>query len=70
MRTFGLLLIVAGMLAFFYCSSRMSSEAPVPEGATVRESLEYPGGRLDLGRYAGLATAGAGALLAFFPRGR
>jgi hypothetical protein len=70
MRTLGALFVLLGLLAFFYCGSQLSAEAPVPEGLTITQSLQYPAGRLEMGRYAGIGVAAIGFLLALFPKGR
>ena len=55
MRNFGAILLLAGILGFFYSSSRLEQQTPLPEGLTVRESLELPAGRWEIARYAWLA---------------
>jgi hypothetical protein len=70
MRNIGGMLLLAGILAFFYCSARLSSLEPVPAGKTIRESLEYPAGRVEVGRYAAAMAGAVGLLLAVFPKGR
>ena len=70
MRNAGGMLLLLGALGFFYCSARLSNLEPVPAGKTISESLQYPAGRYELGRY-GAAIAGAvGLILALFPKGR
>lgn len=70
MRNAGGVLLLVGVLGFFYCSARLSNLEPVPAGKSIGESLEYPAGRFEVGRY-GAAMAGAlGLILALFPKGR
>ena len=70
MRTFGLLLLVAGVAGFFYCSSRASELEPLRPGLSVSESLETDRGKWDAGRYAGAAAAFAGIVIWMLPKGR
>lgn len=70
MRSFGAILVLAGILGFFYCSDRLSEAPPLPGGLTVRESLDQPAGRWELARYGCLGAAAFGLLLSLFPRGR
>lgn len=70
MRNFGGILLLAGIIGFFYCGSEMSKYEPVPEGKTAVESLGYPAGRYEVGRWASACAAGFGFLLAMFPKGR
>jgi hypothetical protein len=70
MRSLGAILLLLGILGFFYCSSRLSEAPPLPEGLTVQESLDHPAGRWELARYGCLGGAAFGLLLSMFPRGR
>jgi len=70
MRNSGLILLCAGILAFFYCGSQLSGLPPVPEGLGLGESLSYPAGKWEILRYASGLMALIGLLLAFFPKGR
>lgn len=70
MRNFGTLLIFAGIVGFFYCSSQLGSAEPVPEGLSISRSLDYPAGRFEVGRYASVGAAAIGVLFAMFPQGR
>jgi hypothetical protein len=70
MRNFGAILLLAGILGFYYSSTRLEREAPLPEGLTVNESLELPAGRWEMARYASGGAAALGLLLALFPKGR
>jgi hypothetical protein len=70
MRISGLVMLALGVLAFFYCSSELSSLDPVPAGVALSEYMKYEAGELELGRYAAAIVAFIGLLLAFFPRGR
>jgi hypothetical protein len=70
MRNFGLVLLLLGVLGFFYSSTRAGEAAPVPAGLSLAEEMSYPAGRWEMARYACAALAGFGVLLAMFPRGR
>ena len=70
MRTFGLLLLVAGVAGFFYCSSRASEFEPLRPGLSVSESLETDRGKWDAGRYASAAAAFMGIVIWMVPKGR
>ena len=70
MRTLGGLLILVGVVGFFYCSSHLSGLESIPEGTELSKYLEYDAGRYELGRYAAVITALVGALLSLFPKGR
>lgn len=70
MRNAGGLLLLAGVFGFFYCSAQLSHLEPVPPGKSISETLQYPAGRYDAGRYASATAAGIGLILAMFPKGR
>lgn len=70
MRNFGMILLVAGVAGFFYCSSQASQHEPLPAGLGVSESLETERGKWEAGRYACAAGAFMGILLSMFPKGR
>ena len=70
MRNYGALLLLLGIVGFFYCSSRLSEAAPLPAGLSVEEGLHQPAGRWEMARYACSAAAGFGLLMALFPKGR
>jgi hypothetical protein len=70
MRNAGLILLIFGILAFAYVSSRLDEVPPLPEGLSISESLREPAGRWQMVRYACAGVAGFGLLLALFPKGR
>jgi hypothetical protein len=70
MRNFGGILLLLGVLGFFYASTQLDKLEPVPAGKSVSESLEYPSGRWDMIRYGCAGAAFVGLLLALFPKGR
>jgi hypothetical protein len=70
MRNFGGILVILGILAFFYASSRLEEIEPLPEGLSIGESLKEPAGRWEMARYGCAAVAGFGLLMAMFPKGR
>ncbi len=70
MRNFGAVLLLLGILGFFYASSRLSESEPLPPGISVAEGLREPAGRWEMARYGAAAVAGFGLLMAMFPKGR
>jgi hypothetical protein len=70
MRTLGGLLILAGVVGFFYCSSHLSGLESIPEGTSLTRYLEYDAGKMELGRYVSLVAGMIGLLLSVFPKGR
>ena len=70
MRNFGAILLLLGILGFFYASSRLDEVEPLPEGLSVSEGLKEPAGRWEMARYGCGAAAGFGLLMAMFPKGR
>ena len=70
MRNFGAVLMLLGILGFFYSSSRLDAVPPLPEGLSISEGLQYPAGRWDMARYGCAGVAGFGLLMAMFPKGR
>ena len=70
MRNLGAILLVLGILGFFYTSSRLDEAAPLPEGLSVSEGLKEPAGRWEMARYGCAAAAGFGLLMAMLPKGR
>jgi len=70
MRNFGGILLIVGIVGFFYCSSRLSDMAPLPSEMSVGDSLEQPAGRWEMARYACAGVAGFGLLMTLFPKGR
>jgi hypothetical protein len=70
MRNFGGILLLLGVLGFFYASTQLEKLEPVPAGTAVSESLGYPSGRWEMVRYGCAGGALLGVLLALFPKGR
>ena len=70
MRNLGFIMLLGGILGFFYCTSQLSSLGPMSAGAGVGDYLRNQSGRYELGRYLAAGVAVMGALLAMFPRGR
>jgi hypothetical protein len=70
MRNAGGMLLLVGVLGFFYCSARLSNLEPVPAGKSISDSLQYPAGRFEVGRYASAMVGAVGLILALFPKGR
>lgn len=70
MRNFGGILLLLGVLGFFYASSQLGQCEPAPEGLGIRESLQYPAARWELVRYGCGGAAAVGLLMALFPKGR
>jgi hypothetical protein len=70
MRNFGGILLLLGIFGFVYCGAQIDKYEPVPDGKSISESLAYPAGKWDVGRYACAMAAGFGLLMAMFPKGR
>jgi len=70
MRNFGGILLLLGILGFFYAGSQLEKHEPLPPGVSLGEGLEKPAGRWEMTRYACAGAAGIGLLLAMFPKGR
>ena len=70
MRNSGTILILLGILGFFYSSSRLGDVKPLREGLSISEALKEPAGRWEMARYGCAAAAGFGLLMAMFPKGR
>jgi hypothetical protein len=70
MRNFGFVLLLLGILGFFYSSSRLDAVNPLPEGVSISESLRLPAGRWEMARYGCAAAATFGLLMAMVPKGR
>jgi hypothetical protein len=70
MRNMGGILLLLGILGFFYATSQIGDLSPVPEGLSVHETLDYPAGRWKLVRYGCASLAGLGVLMLLFPKGR
>jgi hypothetical protein len=70
MRTLGALLVLAGIVGFFYCSSQLADMPPLPEGISLERYLEYDAGKLELWRYLSLVAGFIGVILSLFPKGR
>lgn len=70
MRSIGGVLLLGGVIGFFYCSDQLSKAQPVPEEKSLSEALDYPAGKWEVGRYASAGVAGIGILMAMFPKGR
>jgi len=70
MRALGGILIIIGVVGFFYCSSHLEGLESIPEGTTISRYLEYDAGRYELGRYGAVIVGMVGGLLSVFPKGR
>jgi len=70
MRNFGAILLVLGILGFFYASSKAGEAPPLPDGLTVTESLREPAGQWEMARYGSAVVGAFGLLMAMFPKGR
>ncbi len=70
MRNFGGVLILVGIVGFFYCSAQMDKSPAVPAGTETIDALHSPAGRYEALRYAAAVAAAVGVLLALFPKGR
>jgi hypothetical protein len=70
MRNLGVILLLGGILGFFYCTTQLSSLDPVSAEASIGDYLRNHAGRMELGQYVAAGAAVVGALLAMFPKGR
>ena len=70
MRKYGLIMLLGGVLGFFYATGKMDEAEPVPPDISISEYARYPAGRWELIRYALGAVAGIGVLFSLFPEGR
>jgi hypothetical protein len=70
MRLSGLVLLVGGVAAFFYCSSRLSGLGPIPDGIPIGDYFNYEAGKWEMGRIGAAVAALVGVLLSMFPKGR
>jgi hypothetical protein len=69
-RKWGLVLLMAGVLGFFYCSGQLSNLDPVPEGVEISDYTDYEAGKFELARYAAAIVGLIGGLMTLFPAGR
>jgi hypothetical protein len=70
MRGFGGILLMVGVVGFFYCSSQLANLDPVPAGLAVADGLRYPAGRYQMAEYGAAMLGAMGALFLMFPKGR
>ena len=70
MRNFGGILMLLGILGFFYSAQQLEQLEPAREGTSLSESMDRPAGRWEMARYACAGAAGIGLLMAMFPKGR
>ncbi|HSF01923.1 MAG TPA: hypothetical protein VLA62_02855 [Solirubrobacterales bacterium] len=70
MRTFGIVMLFLGVVAFFYCSGQMNAYPALPAGLSITEAWQYPQGRYQVGQYAAGFVAFVGLLFTVFPKGR
>ncbi|MBN2371521.1 MAG: hypothetical protein JXO72_13650 [Vicinamibacteria bacterium] len=70
MRSLGAFLILVGISGYIYCASQLSNASLVPPGSSIMETLRYPAGQMELGRYVAVILGAIGALLTVLPRER
>ncbi|HEY3119437.1 MAG TPA: hypothetical protein VGL15_02365 [Vicinamibacteria bacterium] len=70
MRNLGGVLLLAGIIGFFYCSSELSKYSSPPPETSIGQMMDHPAGRMELGRYVAAGAAFLGVLLVMFPKGR
>ena len=63
MRNFSSLLILGGIVGFLYCQHQLSTLEPVPEGLSISRSMQYPAGKMEMGRAAAAGAAVFGLLM-------
>ncbi len=70
MRNFGGILLLLGILGFFYASSRTSELGPASEGLSAAEAVRNPATRWEIARYGCAGIGLIGLLMALYPKGR
>jgi hypothetical protein len=70
MRKTGFVLLVAGLLGFFFCHTKLADLEPVPPGVEIGDYTEYEAGKLELARYGAAIVGLIGILMTLFPSGR
>jgi hypothetical protein len=70
MRNFGGICLLLGIAGFLYFSSLQSALPDLPANLSISQTLEYPAGRYEMGKYVAAIIGALGVLLALFPRGR
>jgi hypothetical protein len=70
MRHAGAVLVLVGVVGYFYCSSKVSGAPPYRQDAGILETLREPGARWDLARYASAFVGATGSVLLLFTRRR
>jgi hypothetical protein len=70
MRGFGFVLLVAGVLGFYYCTQQLAGKEPISSQYSVEETLQTDQGKYEVGRFAAAGAALIGLLLALYPQGR
>lgn len=70
MRTFGLILIVAGVAGFYYCSQQLANLQPLPAEYSVEDSLRTDRGKMEAGRFLSAGGVIIGLLFVVYPQGR
>jgi hypothetical protein len=69
-RNFGVFLLILGIAGFLISASQLSRLDPLPEGLSLRQSLDHAAGRWQLARYASVGVGAFGLLMTVFPKGR
>jgi hypothetical protein len=70
MRTFGLLLLIAGIAGGVYFSNELGGVDPLPTGLSISESLREPAGKLEAARDASVAAGIFGLIFIALWKGR
>ncbi len=70
MRQWGGLIVLVGVIGFFYCGDRVAKAPPLPEGLSVTRTLRQPAGPWIVGRFVCACVAASGAVILLFARNR
>jgi hypothetical protein len=67
----GVFLLGAGLAAWVWCGERAEQLGTPPQGMDAIEALrDYPGARMEMGRWLGAGAAVLGLIVMVMPRGR
>ncbi len=70
MRNFGGVVLLLGILGFFYAGTQGDKAEPLPKELSLGESLARPAGRWEVVRWGSATAAAFGLLMTMFPKGR
>ena len=67
MRNLALIMLLGGILAFFFCQTQLSNLEPLGPNASLSDYVHNDAGRYEVARYVAAGAAAVGALLLLFP---